>query len=224
VVFSDTPHAVLAENVRHLPRLSDDEILDALQLLPRGPSLVVLSGGNPAMHSLGALNERIREGGMQTSVETQGTLFKPWLRDVNRLCVSPKPPSSGMAWKEDNFFSFLAKCLDGREYEDGWLGNVFIKVVVFDHTDFAWARDLYVAILEHSGGVGLPFYMSAGNDAGKTVGNPGRIDDRSIEQVRSDLLSRYLWLINRVMVDPVLDDVKVQAQAHVLAWGNKQGV
>lgn len=223
--WCDTPHAVLAENVRHLPRQSEDEILEALSLLPRGPGMVVISGGNPAMHDLGGLCSRLHRLGYTTSVETQGTRFKPWLRDVTRLCISPKPPSSGMTYTDDQYVEFLRQVLDGREYENAWTGAVFIKVVVFDLTDYEWAVRLFQKTQDWTGGVGLPFFVSAGNDAGKTVGNPSREDNRSLEQVRADLLSKFLWLTNRVMVDERWWGlVQVQAQQHVLAWGNKQGV
>lgn len=206
--------------------MTEDEILASLSLLPRGPGWVVVSGGNPALHELGTLCKRItRDLNLRIAVETQGTRYKPWLREVHRLCLSPKPPSSTMAFDEDAFQEFLREVLEGREYHDAWTGNVFIKVVVFDSTDYAWAKKLFFQVSEWSGGVGLPFYLSAGNDAGVTVGNPGRVDERSVEKIRSDLLSRYLWLINRTMIDPEWQgEVTVQSQMHVLAWGNQQGV
>lgn len=223
--WCDTPHAVLPENVKHLGRMTEDQILDALEALPRGPGLVILSGGNPALYELGGLCKRIRARGLRVSVETQGSRYKDWLRDVNRLCLSPKPPSSGMTFSEPVFYDLLQKVVDRRRYDDVWTGNIFVKIVVFDLTDYEWALHMRNQISEWTSGIGFPFYLSAGNDAGKTVGNPGRDDQRSLEQIRSDLLARYLWLINRVMVDPRWGgDVIVQAQSHVLAWGNKQGV
>ena len=224
--WCDTPHAVLPQKVRHLPRMTEDEILTSLSELPQGPSMVVVSGGNPALHDLGGLCKRIRRDlHLRIAVETQATRYKPWLRDVYRLCLSPKPPSSGMSFDENQFREFLRDVLEGREYHEAWIGNVFIKVVVFDSTDYAWAKRLFFQVNEWSGGVGLPFFLSAGNDAGVTVGNPSRVDERTMEQVRTDLLSKYLWLINRVMVDPEWGgEVQVQAQMHVLAWGNRQGV
>jgi 7-carboxy-7-deazaguanine synthase len=180
--------------------------------------LVVLSGGNPALQELGALCERIHALGLRISVETQATKYRNWLRDVDRLCLSPKPPSSEMKFYPVNFLEYLSKV---TEYNP--VGSVFVKVVVFDHTDYEWGVELFQLI--HSRGYEVPFYLSAGNDSGSTVGNPSRQDDRSLEQVRSDLLSRYLWLINRVIVDPRWEGkATVQAQAHVLSWGNKAGV
>lgn len=226
--WCDTPHAVLPERVRASKRLTDDDILLALSELADGPRMVVLSGGNPALHDLSTLVQRLHLGHLgtgrsyTTSVETQGTLFKPWVAECKRICVSPKPPSSGMHYTAGDLVTFLSNFpLD--DYDKWWTGRLFIKIVVFDQRDYEWAKDIFMALNEETGGVGFPYYLSAGNDAGATVGNPSRRDNRSLEQVRSDLLNRYLWLVNRVMVDPLMADVTVQAQSHVLAWGNELG-
>lgn len=221
--WCDTPHAVLPENVKHLPRMTQDQILDALRALHEGPEWVIISGGNPALHELGGLCKELRYMGLRVAVETQGTRYKEWLRKC-RVCVSPKPPSSGMKFDEEKFFEeFMRPLLKDRSYDDAWLGNVFVKVVVFDHADYEFARHLNVKVHENSGGVGLPFFVSTGNDAGKTVGNPGRVDERTTEQIRNDLLDKTRWLVNRVMVDPLMDNVRVQNQFHVALWGNELG-
>lgn len=214
--WCDTPHAVLPTMVRASKRLTEDEILDALQALPEGPSLVVVSGGNPALHELGPLCERIHEQGMRVAVETQATKYKNWLRMVDRLCLSPKPPSSEMQFIPADFMEYLGKVYSGN-------GRVFVKLVVFDHADYEWAVNVFKMV--RLAKFNVPFYLSAGNDSGKTVGSPDRQDDRTLSQVRNDLMNKYLWLINRTMVDQrLLGEVKVQFQNHVAAWGNKQGV
>lgn len=221
-VWCDTPYAVLPQAVKHAERLTEGDILDALLLLPRGPSLVVLSGGNPALHELGGLCERIHAQAMRISVETQGTRYKNWLLHADRLCLSPKPPSSEMKFNKVDFLDFLTRVIPTRSTSNGY-GRVFVKVVIFDITDYEWAVDLFLAIKTTK--IKLPFYLSAGNDAGKTVGNPTREDTRTLEQVRTDLLSKYLWLVNRTMVDQRFEgEVTVQCQSHVLAWGNQIGV
>jgi 7-carboxy-7-deazaguanine synthase len=221
--WCDTPHAVLPQAVKHLPRMATDEILDAVDGLTGNPDWVVLSGGNPALHDLGDLVRGLQRRGKRVAVETQGTRYKPWLTWVDSLCVSPKPPSSGMKYStgdlrkffrqpEDNFRSsspFFAKM--ARE------GRLFLKVVVFDHTDYEWAKKV------HNFFPWIPFFVSAGNDAGKTVGNPSREDDRSDAEIKLQLLSQARWLTNRVMVDPEMRRVRVQAQFHVLLWSNELG-
>ena len=223
--WCDTPHAVLPQAVKHNDRLTEDEIIERLSSLTRGPSWVVISGGNPALHDLAGVVTRLKHEGFKVAVETQGTKWKPWLTQVNRLCISPKPPSSGMKYTKQDLGDFLTKTFDhmggSRFYQVD--GPVFVKVVVFDDADFNFAKEMYLHINELSGGIGLPFFLSAGNDAGATVGNPSRKDDRTTNQVRSDLADKTRWLVNRVMVDPVLDDVRVQSQFHVFLWGNELG-
>jgi 7-carboxy-7-deazaguanine synthase len=222
--WCDTPHAVLPQRVRYLDRLDEDEILERVEVLTKGPQWVVLTGGNPALHELGGLVDKLYQRGLRSSVETQGTRYKKWLMKAHRVCVSPKPPSSGMKWDADEFFKFLQPFCVESPYEDGWwVGRLFIKVVIFDHADYEWAKELYLEINERSMGVSLPFFMSAGNDAGATVGNPGRKDSRSSDKIKLELLERSRWLVNRVMVEPLLSEVRVQSQYHVLLWGNELG-
>ena len=95
--------------------------------------------------------------------------------------------------------------------------SAFLKIVVFDQADYEWAKQI------HKQYFFAPMFLSAGNDAGKTVGNPSRVDNRNTQQVTQDLLNRARWLTNRVMVDPNMRDVRVQAQYHVLLWGNELG-
>jgi 7-carboxy-7-deazaguanine synthase len=97
-------------------------------------------------------------------------------------------------------------------------GYVILKVVIFDELDYQWAVHLRRAYPYHE------FFVSAGNDAGTTVGNPSRVDKRSDQQIAEGLIIKGRWLANRVMVDPYMRDVRVQMQQHVLYWGNRRGV
>lgn len=76
-------------------RLGLDEILDQIRLLGRGSSLVVLTGGNPALYNLKDLVDELHRGGRDIQVETQGATFQPWLRRC-WVTIAPKGPSSGM--------------------------------------------------------------------------------------------------------------------------------
>lgn len=215
--WCDTPHAVLPQAVKQSERLTTEEILERLETLHGSPNWVVISGGNPALHDALDLVRGLHRRGMKVAVETQGTRFKPWLREVDSLCVSPKPPSSKMVYTDKdllrfclNFPSLLARANRGE---------AFLKVVVFDHADYVFAKTIYKITRPFN----LPFFVSAGNDSGKTVGNPSREDTRTNTQVREDLLNKARWLTNRVMVDPEMSGVRVQAQFHVALWGNELG-
>lgn len=208
--WCDTPHAVLPDQVRKAERMSADAIYDKLTGLKGAPTWIVLSGGNPVLHDLSGVVEALGHRWM-LAVETQGTLYKPWVENIDRLCVSPKPPSSGMEFNLEQFERYYNLI---TSMAHGW---GFIKVVVFDDADLYWAGDLLHQF------PGAPFYLSAGNDAGKTVGNPGRVDFRTVEHVREDLLNKSRWLVEKTVDDPMFSDVIVQSQYHVLMWGNVQG-
>lgn len=208
--WCDTPHAVLPQAVRANERLGTIEIIDRVNALASGPAWVVITGGNPALHELGGLVDALNQNNYMVSVETQGSKWKEWLRDVDSLCISPKPPSSQMDTNmvEEQLEEFLANA-NGAPY--------FLKIVVFDQRDYEWAKRI------HKQYFFARMFLSAGNDAGRTVGNPSRADGRSWAQATADLLHRARWLTNRVMVDPAMRDVRVQAQYHVLLWGNEIG-
>jgi len=215
--WCDTPHAVLPKVVRASARWTPEEIVGRLKGLAPGPEWVVLTGGNPALHELGPLVDSLHEFGYYVSVETQGAKFRNWIVWCDSVCVSPKPPSAGIGRRvETDLASFMEKVSNAttkgrREH------GMFFKVVVFDQTDYEWAKKI------HKRYAHVPMFLSAGNDAGKTVGNPDRVDERTLDQVVRDLLGRTRWLTNYTMIDPDMKDVRVQSQQHVLLWGNERG-
>lgn len=213
--WCDTPHAVLPHVVRNLKKMDTNEILTSLDALTGNPGWVVLSGGNPALHDLRPLVEELQQAGVQVAVETQGTKYKEWLRLVDSLCVSPKPPSSGMKYT----ITELDKFLDSVDSSKVMLTHdeLFLKIVVFDRADYEWAKEVHLSFSD------VPMFLSTGNDAGKTVGNPGRTDERTDDQIRLDLCHSARRLTNWVMVDAEMADVRVQAQFHVLLWANELG-
>lgn len=222
--WCDTPDAVLPSEVRKAKRMSPADILLELDLLtgpdPWQPPWVILSGGNPALHDLSSLVDLLHEGGYLVAVETQGSKWRGWMEKVDRLCVSPKPPSSGMVHQGDSLQRFLqagleAKTGGGKGYE--WM---FLKVVVFDDADLDFAEMVRGQLSDSL------LYLSAGNDAGRTVGNPTREDGRSYQEVVMDLLRQSRWLVGEVFKRPALSSptVLIQSQYHVLLWGNKKGV
>lgn len=209
--WCDTPHAVLPQYVRRSKRMTEYDISEAVRRLTPGPQWVVLSGGNPAMHDLEELVFDLHCCGYKVAVETQGTKAPVWLADVDRLCVSPKPPSSGHKYTTGDLAIFF------RDYSEFTLQKSFLKVVVFDQRDYAFAAMMHNEFPE------LPFFLSAGNDAGATVGNPDRVDERLPDQVADDLIYKGRWLANMAMVDRTMKDARVQMQQHVLYWGNEKG-
>lgn len=196
-LYAVDPATVRAES----RRLDVDQIRAELEQLPIGPSLVILSGGNPALLELGPLVARLRGESFEVAVETQGSVWRPWLADVDRLVVSPKPPSSGMAEPKhrEQFADFMA-----RAEEAG--ADPALKIVVFDEEDLAYAEEVASAYA-------APLYLSVGTDQG--------LDD---EATKAQLLRRFGWLGETVSRHPALAHCHVGPQLHVLAWGTARGV
>ncbi|WP_224392821.1 7-carboxy-7-deazaguanine synthase QueE [Pseudonocardia sp. ICBG1293] len=207
--WCDSLHAVDPAIVhREARRLSDDDIVS--ELLERAPAatgqLVILSGGNPAMHTLDTLVQRLHDIDMQVSIETQGSLWKPWLGAVDNLIVSPKPPSSGMDTDKNrertaHFMSAVVTLARPP--------RTTLKVVCFDEEDVEFAfsfRD------RHRTGHGAPYplYLSSGTDADPSV---------SIETITQ----QFRWLCEHVADDPRAQDCTILPQLHVIAWGQEKG-
>lgn len=191
--WCDTMYAVLPEEVRaNSTKMTSREIVCELQRLGAGTPWVTLSGGNPALHRLDPLVETMKGSGYRVTVETQGTLFKPWLRECDLVTVSPKPPSSGMEQSLEQLSRFVG------------LPGVNFKIVVFDETDFAFARRAHEMYPE------IPCYLQVGNDVG--------------HDTTETLLSKLDWLARMAMRDPAMMDVIVLPQLHVLMYGNRRGV
>jgi len=148
--WCDSLYAVLPEQVRaNAERLTPEQIVARLATLNPHTPWVTLSGGNPAIHDLAALVERLHAQGRQIAVETQGTVFRDWLRACEVVTVSPKPPSSGMQTNYAQLDRFAA------------LPQANLKVVVFDDADYAYARDI------HHRYPNVPFYLQVGNHVGQ---------------------------------------------------------
>lgn len=217
--WCDTPHAVVPTEIRkYATKMTSADIVSALSKLEHRAPWVILTGGNPALIEGGGLVDALHDAGYLVAVETQGTIWKEWMRNVDRLCVSPKPPSSGMTYKEGQLERFMEMARLARSWgmkEDNWL---FTKVVIFTNEDLDYAEHILATYKEH-------LFLSAGNDAGKTIENPTRLDGRSVEEVQGDLFEQALWLTKEVFKRPALcsPDVQVQAQFHVALWGNELG-
>src|SRR5256885_1732850 len=78
------------------------------------------------------------------------------LPHVDRLVVSPKPPSSGMATSAHAaaYDAFMSRVTAAR------LTGTVLKIVIFDAVDLDWAVERH---REHPE---LPLYLSAGTDVG----------------------------------------------------------
>lgn len=215
--WCDTPYAVLPDEVRQLGRRTASELITELAALPPRTRWVILTGGNPLLHDLRSFVDKLKEKDYLVAVETQGSLWKAWLQQVDRVCISFKPPSSGMERKStlDNAERFLA-----RISECDLEPRTFVKVVVFDSEDLRFATQVKRLMPD-----GMRLYLSAGNDPGRTVSHPDKEDIRGLAEVRKDLLDSTSTLAMAVVDHPIgnMDNVFVQNQLHTALWGNGRG-
>ena len=115
-------------------RMTADEVIAALDKLG-SYDYVTLSGGNPAIlaANMAELVTKLKERGVTLAVETQGSRWQNWLKDIDQVTLSPKPPSSKM---EVNFetLDFIVSQLDPDK--------VTFKIPVFDDVDLAFAKGI----------------------------------------------------------------------------------
>src|SRR4051794_13697195 len=96
--WCDTMYAVEPATVRGTARhLTAAAIVGEIGALAGAPEWVTISGGNPALFELEGIVDDLHAAGYRVAVETQGSRWRNWLAKVDRLTISPKPPSSGMA-------------------------------------------------------------------------------------------------------------------------------
>jgi 7-carboxy-7-deazaguanine synthase len=208
--WCDSGYAVLPEQVReNAKKLTTHEILGYINDLKSGPRWVTISGGNPALHNLIQLVDNLHLMKFKVAVETQGSLWKNWLLQVDQLTISPKPPSSGMQNKDD-----LRQFIMCLEKQAGiFYGKVCLKIPVLDEEDYEYAIEL------HSEFPRIPFYFSVVTLMGGLNGTfaGGQID------TRDDLLERYRWLAERVAADNRAANTAAIPQLHALLWGHGRG-
>lgn len=218
--WCDSLHAVLPEQVReNATRMDEDTIAGNLRGLDGRPGWVTLSGGNPALLKLDTLIDRLHEDGFKVAVETQGSRWRDWLGTVDCLTVSPKPPSSGMATSAhyDKTLHFMLDATSATDVRFHLREPLLrcLKIVVFDEADFEWAKAFICRWPE------WPPFLSVGTEqpspefAHLSMAHQATVDRITVS---------YRWLCEKVAADPLLANVRVLPQLHVLAWGHAKGV
>lgn len=187
-------------------QMTAEEIWSELKRLGgNGFSFVTISGGNPVLlRNLEAVITILKENAIKIGVETQGSRWQEWLYDVDELTISPKPPSSGMTTDFNVLSEIIEKLINRNSGQ-----HISFKIVVFNQEDYDYAKQVHLRYPM------IPFYLQVGNEDITTTDNSLLI---------SELLLKYQALIDMVIADEELRDVKVLPQLHTLVWGNKRGV
>lgn len=191
---------------KEITMMTAEEIWEELITLGgTGFSFVTISGGNPALlKNLDGLIDLLKQNDITIGLETQGSKWQEWFLKIDELTISPKPPSSKMVTD----FSILDTIINNL-LENNRVKHVSLKIVIFDDHDYDYAKKVYQRYPT------LPFFLQVGNDDISTDNN---------QELISRLLNKYEWLIDKVMADQELKDVKVLPQLHTYIWGNKRGV
>lgn len=197
--WCDTPHAVDSKYRDEWKPMTPQEIFDRVRVLSGGaPLMVSLSGGNPAIQNLGPLIALGKKEGYRFALETQGSISQDWFADLDVLTLSPKPLSSGMVTDWEKFEECLRAAGEGPE--------IFLKIVVFDEADYAFAKDVAAKFPD------LKLYLQPGNHTPP----PAALDMDGITK-------RLRWLSEKVTEDKWFG-AAVTPQLHVHIWGNARGV
>lgn len=168
-------------------------------------SHVTISGGNPALlANLHEFVELLKEKGKKIAIETQGSKYQEWLKEIDDLTISPKPPSSGMKTDFEKLDEIIHKVTTSKSQQ-----SISLKVVVFNTDDLKYAKGVHLRYPD------IPFYLQVGNED---------VQGSDTEGLVQTLLEKYEWLINQVIEDRDLNNVRVLPQLHTLVWGNKRGV
>jgi 7-carboxy-7-deazaguanine synthase len=202
--WCDSMYAVDPAQVRDATRMTTNELFLEIAGTLAQIDVVVLSGGNPALHECGDLVDLIHDAGARVSIETQGTVWRPWLADTDLIVISPKGPSSGMNTIHHRAQSHAFMRAAARAN-----ASLALKFVIFDSDDFRFAETFTA---DHPG---IPLYLSAGTPQYDPMPN--------VDVLRRAILERYRWLCETLAHHPALVHARVLPQLHVLAWGAERG-
>ena len=204
--WCDTPYAVLPEFRHEWTKMEPADVLAHCHRLARTrpKPVITLSGGNPALQGdVETLLEMGHEIGWQFALETQGSVWPDWLRKVDHLILSPKPPSSGIV--QDSFPKHAP--LSPSQH-------VTCKIVIKDRTDFDWATDTFTNV-GHEREIHLVAQVCNVYTEG-TKATDSEISEMML--VKLDELEKW-----SLATGGIWNRVRVLPQLHVLAHGNARG-
>lgn len=201
--WCDTGYAVLPKYENDWQAMTAHAIMERIETLSKQqPLWITLSGGNPATQPLESLITLGHAKGYRFSMETQASIAKPWFAQLDQLTLSPKPPSSGMAFKQRGLERCLAAC--------DTLENLCLKFVIADIDDLLWAKALAEQYPQ------LPCYVQPCN-------TEANIEHESKAEITLDQQQQMRWLIDQVQ-QLNWHKARILPQLHTWLWGNQSGV
>jgi 7-carboxy-7-deazaguanine synthase len=171
--------------------------------------MVTLSGGNPATQDFSELIYLGQRQGYQFSMETQASIAKPWFSLLDQLTLSPKPPSTGMQFKQRG----LTRCLAACQSDNGHQVDISLKFVVADEKDVQWAK----AIADNHPHIAS--FIQPCNTTARLEGD----NSQTVEKNSNNDQQRLLWLIEYTQALN-WHQVRILPQLHRWLWGDQTGV
>lgn len=203
--WCDSMFAVDPDQVKINATFMQEEqiLIKVLQLCNQtGVYNLCISGGNPVIHKLHWLIDMLISNKVKINVETQGSVTQTWLRNIDLLTVSPKPPSSGM--KTD--WNKLRDVLLGTQ------GKVCIKVVIFTNDDLTYAQEVHTRLKSVVGPDRISWYLQPGTELA--------IKDLNKSVTRT--LAMFKNICEGVTNDPKFSHWHVMPQLHALIFGQER--
>lgn len=214
----DSMHAVDGKSIAKIATIMSAEQITERMLIemntPRVKSpMLTISGGNPALWDLVSMVVTLQEHNKMVAVETQGTIYKPWLNLVDYLTISPKGPGMIRDWEAgiERFKSFLDELRCATVYNKQL--RMCVKIPVFDSSDLLFAERI-VTILQAWRLIMPPVYLSIGNSWVDPMHDKPAL--------RMLILERYNKLSQIMMSQhPLLQGCAMFPQQHVLQYANE---
>ena len=163
------------------------------------------------MWELNNLVTKLRRADKLVALETQGTIWHPWVSICNVVTVSPKGPGMGEHCDRKQLAEFIrnTQIQQRRQINSGGSRQINIKIVCFGSLDLEFAVEIRQEYPH------IDFYLS--------LGNPFLPNTDISQQAQAiGLLTQYRLLCEQVTKYPELANVRVLPQLHVLADGNER--
>lgn len=220
----DSLHAVLPDEVKAgRTMMGPEEIIEQLRRTMKGCKWVTLSGGNPAMWDFGPLVDLLHMKGIAVAIETQGSVYRPFISACDVITVSPKGP--GMVLEKEvkkslsDFTQFIEKLSDPHV-----LYKTSIKIPVFSQDDLDFAEDISDIASRAEPMLRKRMYISLGNWAPPLPNGMESVSFANQGDMRTALLGRFNQMSEDIMWHyPQLSHFKILPQLHVLQYGNTKG-
>lgn len=217
----DSLHAVLPDKVhegarRITPREAAHEVITEMRKY--NTHWVTLSGGNPAMYDMYDFVRIVHDHDLRVAVETQGSIWRDWLGDVDQLTISPKGPGMIDDWQEqlEVVERFVLAYTFARS-QRAWKGAYCFKIPVFGEQDLVFAKQVKLRF-------GGKLYLSVGNNDIPMNHEGQELTRLPNASQRDTLLHSLVAMSDMVMRNhPELSDAVILPQLHVLCFGNQKG-